>query len=88
MGEKDVIVPLYEYGDWRDHEIPREAAQPAVRDMIKQMSDEPICWLFIGMPLHQLQELAEAVRTEMLARERARNRQTALQDGLKLLGDA
>lgn len=87
MSEHVVIVPLYEYGDWVDHELPREIAKPAVRDMIKQMSDEPIDWLVIGLTRHQLEELAALVRVEMRERAHAPNQPTEAHDVLKLLGD-
>jgi hypothetical protein len=87
MGEKFVTVPLYEFGDWVDHDFTREFAKPTVRDMIKQMSDEPISWLVKGLTLHQLQELAEATQAEMRERERAGYQPPATQDVLKLLAE-
>jgi hypothetical protein len=88
MGDKAVIMPLYENGDWLEHELPREVAKPAVRDMIKQMSDEPPGWLFIGLSRHQLAEFVEAALAEMREREHAPIQPPVAQNGLRLLGES
>ena len=86
MADKVVIVPLYEYGDWVDHELSIEMARSAVRDMIRQMASEPISWLINGLTRLQLEELAGAVRVEMRERERAQSH-PANSDVIKLLSD-
>jgi len=87
MGEKDVTANLYENGDWLNHKIPREIAKLLVRDMIKQMSDEPMRWLVIDLSRPQLEMLAEAALVEMREREHSPNQPPEIPAGLKLLGE-
>lgn len=68
-----VTVELLERGEWMVHDLPAEIAKEIVRDMVKQMADESLGWFCLGLTVHQLDELAECVKAEMLARERAQN---------------
>lgn len=81
-----VVIPLYEDGRWRDHNLPRAAAKEAIASMITQMDDEHLEWLAQKLTAHQLVELAAAVEAERLQRAQSRNPETTDHSRLKLFG--